>query len=159
VRAVTGINLNEWMRWQITIAVQLELANRPGAFWLRPGSRVYRLNWRGKDPVPLPVTVSQGGERVWVREFLPGFNLGKDEGLPAKQQEGAMLCDLSADEPGQVEMRNVLVAAFDVAPSAAAWNTGLGVIQAAKARERRRRQAMTEKLKAQTTETPDDSGG
>ena len=132
------------------VEVQLSgkaLANRPGAYWLRPGSRIYRLTWRGEEPVPIPLTSSAGGERVWVREYLPNFKLGEDEGMPKNERDGAMFCDLSAEEPGQVEMRNVIVAAFDVAPSAPAWQTGLGVIQAAKARERRRRKDMAKRLK------------
>lgn len=148
VRSITGIPMTEWIRWQLTIAVDLELCQRPGAHWIRPGSRVYRLTWgEGQEPIPVPLTSAHGGERVWIREILPEFALGEDPGLPADDRYGAVLCDLSAEEEGHVTMRNVLVAVADVQPHAPKWQTGLGQVQARKVRERRRRQAALKRVK------------
>lgn len=146
VRAVTGIPIKEWLRAQVMMAVDLELCRRPGAFWLRPGARIYRMNMAADDPtglIPVPLTVSQGGERVWIMEILPDLDVGRgDEGLGKDEQHGAVLCDLSADEDGQVEMRRVLVASADVLARDVAYNTGLGAIKLRKARELRRKASM-----------------
>ena len=155
VRALTGIPTKEWIRTQLTIATDLELCNRPGAMWLRPSSMIYKMQWgghEGREPIAVPITTSAGGERVWVREILPEFHLGKDDdGLAETDSYGAVLCDLSADpvtpEPAQVEMRGVLVAVYDVQPMAPKWQTGLGQVQARKARERRRRKEWAKRVK------------
>ncbi len=155
VRAITGINMKEWIRCQLTIAVDLELCQRPGAHWIRPGSRVHRMTWgEGGEPIPVPITAAQGGERVWVREILPEFDLGEDPGLPGDDRYGAVLCDLSAEEEGHLSMRNVLVAVADVQPHAPKWQTGLAVVQARKERERRRRQAALERVRAAEADHP-----
>ena len=144
IRGVTGIPVKEWCRLQLQIACDMELTRRPGAFWLRPGSRIYRLNLEQRDvePVPVPITAAQGGERVWVREIFPDLHVGRgDPGLGPKEQDGSILCDLSADEDGQVELRAVVVACGDVLPMAVPYTTGLGYVKARKERERRRKLA------------------
>jgi len=142
VRAVTGVPIKEWCRRVICLAVDQELCRRPGAYWLRPGSKIYRMQTDRADPsafVPVPLTVSQGGERVWVREIFPDLSVGEgDPGLDVKAQDGTILCDLSADEEGQVAMRSVLVASADCIPMEVAYTTGLGAVKTRKTRERRR---------------------
>jgi len=142
VRAITGIPIKEWIRSQVNIACDLELCRRPGAFWLRPGSRIYRMETDREDLstfVAVPLTVAFGGERVWIREIFPDLSVGEgDPGLDKDAQDGTILCDLSADEEGQVSMRSVLVASADCLPMAVAYTTGLGAVKTRKARERRR---------------------
>lgn len=145
VRAMTGIPIKEWVRTQVMLACDLELMRRPGAFWLRPGARIYTMNLDSAQRmvlIPVPITVAQGGERVWIMEVLPDLDVAVgDEGLTDKERHGSILCDLSADEEGQVTMRRVLVASADVVPMEVAYTTGIGAIKIRKARERRRKDA------------------
>lgn len=149
VRAVTGIPIKEWVRGQICLAVDLELTRRPGAWWLRPGSRIYRMSASAADPtlfIPIPLTVAQGGERVWIMEIFPDLSVGEgDPGIDPSAQDGTVLCDLSADEEGQVSMRRVLVASCDVMPMTVAYTTGLGAVKTRKDRERRRAAAAAQR--------------
>jgi hypothetical protein len=142
VRAITGIPVKEWMRAQICAAVDRALCQRPGAWWLRPGARIYRME---TDPgvaasfIPVPITVGFGGERVWIMEIMPDLHVGQaDPGLGPNQRDGTILCDLSADEEGQVTMRRVLVSSSDVMPLEVAYSAGVGAVQMRKTRERRR---------------------
>lgn len=141
VRAITGIPMAEWTRTQVRIACDLELARRPGALFMRPGSKVYRLDWGGEEEVPVPVHIAttDGGERVWVREVLADFPIAKeDDGVEWGRRMGAVLCDLSPEDGMDGLMhRNVAVASADVLPKLNPYTTGLG-----QKLEKRRRQTV-----------------
>lgn len=133
IRQVTGIPMAEWVRWQIIMAVHQELARRPGALWLRPGSTVYRLVPQADgDLLPHPIGTSLGGERVWVIDIIPDVfaPIGTPKELfdlePQLRQSGVH-CDLTADEPDQLEAKRVCVPLVDVMPRESyPWRSGLG---------------------------------
>lgn len=140
IRSATGIPTSQWLRAQVYMAVQLELARQPGFFWLRPGSKVYRLDFAPGDldtPIPTPVATSEGGERVWIIEFVGDWYVGReDHALPMSRRQGAVICDISS--PRGINMRRVAVAAADVLPRENLWVTGLGASQERRAREQYR---------------------
>ena len=141
IRHLTGIPLREWCTWQLMMAADLELSRRPGTLWLRPGSRIYRMELAAAEPVPTVIATSLGGERVWVIEVIPDLRLGDlDDQLPDGMAGAGIVCDISATEADHLDLRRVVVAACDVLPrEPMPWTTGFFTLKDAKRREKQRR--------------------
>lgn len=149
VRALVGLPLSEWVTWQLMMAADLELARRPGTLWLRPGSRIYRMGWsEANEPVPMPIATSLGGERVWLIEVIPDLKLGELDDQLADGMTGAgLVVDVSAQEPGHLDLRRVVVAACDVLPrEPMPWTTGFFTLRDARVREKARKRHDLAKL-------------
>lgn len=158
VRAVTGIPATEWSRWQLQMAADLELARRPGALWLRPGTRIYRVHLdESGAPLPVQFASALGGERVWCIEVIP--EMFKHLGISATEArmdpdllQAGMICDLTADEANQIQSRNVCVPCRDVLPREPyPWRSGIGSLYQVVRRNNAREDALRKGREAART--------